>query len=68
MSVSELAFCLLFVFRSWDYVQDGNTTVPDMDRTQAFSKGLQTWATWVDANLGATSTKVFFQGFSPSHR
>ncbi|GJN32023.1 hypothetical protein PR202_gb20493 [Eleusine coracana subsp. coracana] len=53
---------------SWDYVQDGNTTVPDMDRTQAFSKGLQTWARWVDANLAKTSTKVFFQGFSPSHR
>ncbi|KAK3164246.1 hypothetical protein QOZ80_1AG0014720 [Eleusine coracana subsp. coracana] len=53
---------------SWDYVQDGNTTVPDMDRTQAFSKGLQTWARWVDANLVQSSTKVFFQGFSPSHR
>ncbi|KAL6850354.1 hypothetical protein ACP4OV_020981 [Aristida adscensionis] len=54
--------------KSWDYIQDGGTLVKDMDMTQAFAKGMQTWARWVDANLSQTSTKVFFQGFSPSHR
>ncbi|PAN31030.1 hypothetical protein PAHAL_5G389800 [Panicum hallii] len=53
--------------KSWDYIQDGSTVVPDMDRTQAFTKGLQAWARWVDANLLRTTTKVFFQGYSPSH-
>ncbi|RCV23623.1 hypothetical protein SETIT_5G021900v2 [Setaria italica] len=53
--------------KSWDYIQDGNTVVQDMDRTQAFTKGLQTWARWVDANLLQASTKVFFQGYSPNH-
>nr|CAB3477047.1 unnamed protein product [Digitaria exilis] len=43
--------------KSWDYIQDGNTVVQDMDRTQAFTKGLQTWARWVDANLAHTVTK-----------
>jgi hypothetical protein len=58
--------CVLF-WCSWDYIQDGNTAVQDMDRTQAFTKALQTWARWVDANLAQTSTRVFFQGYSPDH-
>lgn len=53
--------------KSWDYIQGDSTVVQDMDRTQAFTKGLQTWARWVDANLAQTSTKVFFQGYSPNH-
>ncbi|KAL6850353.1 hypothetical protein ACP4OV_020980 [Aristida adscensionis] len=53
--------------KPWDYIQDGDTVVKDMDRTQAFARGLQTWARWVDANLLHTSTKIFFQGISPSH-
>ena len=52
---------------SWDYIQDGDSVVQDMDRTQAFAKGLHAWARWVDANLLQTTTKVFFQGYSPSH-
>ena len=51
----------------WDFVQDGNSTYRDMDRLTAFSKGLSTWARWVDANVDASRTRVFFQGISPSH-
>ncbi|KAK3133838.1 hypothetical protein QOZ80_6AG0541710 [Eleusine coracana subsp. coracana] len=60
----------LLVFNTWhwwDFVEDGNSTYRDMDRVTAFSKGLSTWARWVDANIDTSRTRVFFQGISPSH-
>lgn len=53
--------------QSWDYIQDGNKITRDMDRTVAMSKALTTWAKWVNSNVDPTTTKVFFQGLSPSH-
>ncbi|KAI4973690.1 hypothetical protein ZWY2020_041471 [Hordeum vulgare] len=35
----------------WDYMQQGSQVMKDMDRTAAFTKALNTWAGWVDANL-----------------
>ncbi|KAF8759164.1 hypothetical protein HU200_010561 [Digitaria exilis] len=49
----------------WDYIQEGNTVVRDMDRTKAFTKALHTWADWVDANLLHTDTKGSDWGASP---
>ncbi|CAL9073152.1 protein trichome birefringence-like 37 isoform X2 [Musa acuminata AAA Group] len=51
----------------WDYVQDGVQVYRDMDRLLAFNKGLATWAKWVDSNVNPATTKVFFQGISPTH-
>uniref|UniRef100_A0ACD5VLK9 Uncharacterized protein n=1 Tax=Avena sativa TaxID=4498 RepID=A0ACD5VLK9_AVESA len=51
----------------WDYIEEGGKVMKDMDRTVAFTKALNTWARWVDDNLVHTTTKVFFQGISPSH-
>ncbi|GJM98279.1 hypothetical protein PR202_ga15269 [Eleusine coracana subsp. coracana] len=54
--------------QEWDLVHDGNGTYHrDMDRLTAFSKGLATWARWIDANVDPSRTRVFFQGISPSH-
>ncbi|CAL9084447.1 unnamed protein product [Musa textilis] len=51
----------------WDYVQDGGQVYRDMDRLLAFNKGLTTWAKWVNSNVNPATTKVFFQGISPTH-
>ncbi|KAI4312261.1 hypothetical protein MLD38_037091 [Melastoma candidum] len=51
----------------WDYMQEGSQIVKDMDRLDAFYKGLTTWARWVDSNIDFSKTKVFFQGISPTH-
>ncbi|CAD6240495.1 unnamed protein product [Miscanthus lutarioriparius] len=40
----------------WDYIQVGNTVVKDMDRTQAFTKALHTWARGQD--WGASPKKT----------
>ncbi|XP_076930397.1 protein trichome birefringence-like 38 [Bidens hawaiensis] len=51
----------------WDYVQYGSTVSKDMDRLEAYFKGMTTWAKWVDLNVNPSQTKVIFQGISPSH-
>ncbi|KAE9594945.1 putative PMR5 domain, PC-Esterase, protein trichome birefringence-like 37/38 [Lupinus albus] len=53
--------------QGWDYIRDGPNLVRNMDRLEAFSKGLSTWSRWVDLNVDPTKTKVFFQGISPTH-
>ncbi|KAI3680782.1 hypothetical protein L6452_35558 [Arctium lappa] len=51
----------------WDYVQYGSTILKDMNRLEAYYKGMTTWARWVDLNINPSKTKVFFQGISPIH-
>ncbi|KAI5386797.1 protein trichome birefringence-like 38 [Lathyrus oleraceus] len=53
--------------QSWDYIRDGSNLVKNMDRLEAFYKGLTTWAHWVEANVDPSKTKLFFQGISPTH-
>ncbi|XP_010499424.1 PREDICTED: protein trichome birefringence-like 38 [Camelina sativa] len=53
--------------QGWDYIRDGSSLVKDMNRLDAFYKGLSTWARWVDQNVDTTKTRVFFQGISPTH-
>ncbi|KAI3457605.1 hypothetical protein Pfo_014268 [Paulownia fortunei] len=51
----------------WDYIEVDGQLYKDMDRVVAFEKALNTWASWVDTNIDPDTTKVFFQGISPSH-
>ncbi|CAI0444888.1 unnamed protein product [Linum tenue] len=53
--------------QGWDYIRDGSSLSKDMNRLEAFNKGLNTWARWVDNNVDPAKTKVFFQGISPTH-
>ncbi|KAK6933881.1 PC-Esterase [Dillenia turbinata] len=51
----------------WDYIQDGGKIVKDMDRMEAFRKGLTTWANWVNSDIDPSKTKVYFRGITPTH-
>ncbi|XP_047324653.1 protein PMR5 [Impatiens glandulifera] len=53
--------------QGWDYMEWGGQLYEDMDRVVAMEKGMRTWATWVDANLDPSRTRLFFQSISPNH-
>ncbi|KAI3824485.1 hypothetical protein L1987_05945 [Smallanthus sonchifolius] len=53
--------------KRWDYVQYSSTVSKDMDRLEAYFKGMTTWARWVDLNVNPSQTKLYFQGISPKH-
>ncbi|XP_051134160.1 protein trichome birefringence-like 38 [Andrographis paniculata] len=51
----------------WDVIKDDGKIVQDMNRMDAFRKALTTWANWVSSISVKPTTKVLFQGISPSH-
>nr|XP_015881890.2 protein trichome birefringence-like 38 [Ziziphus jujuba var. spinosa] len=51
----------------WDMFKMVPKLSKDMDRMAAFHKGLTTWAKWVDSTVNHSTTKVIFQGISPTH-
>ncbi|XP_019158820.1 PREDICTED: protein trichome birefringence-like 41 [Ipomoea nil] len=51
----------------WDFIEDGNKIVKDMDRVAAFQASLKTWTKWVETQVDHNKTKVFFQAVSTSH-
>uniref|UniRef100_A0A7N0TMM8 Trichome birefringence-like C-terminal domain-containing protein n=1 Tax=Kalanchoe fedtschenkoi TaxID=63787 RepID=A0A7N0TMM8_KALFE len=51
----------------WDFVEDGEKVIKDMDRLAAYKIALSTWAKWVEAKVDTNKTRVFFQGVSPDH-
>ncbi|GAV61063.1 PC-Esterase domain-containing protein/PMR5N domain-containing protein [Cephalotus follicularis] len=51
----------------WDFIEEGNATIKDMERLVVYEKALNTWAKWVNTNVDAAKTMVFFQGVSPDH-
>ncbi|XP_026658732.2 protein trichome birefringence-like 42 [Phoenix dactylifera] len=53
--------------RPWDYIQDGNEILKDMNHTEAMAKALNTWARWVDSNIDPKTQKVFYFGLPPIH-
>ncbi|KAL8479060.1 hypothetical protein ACS0TY_030818 [Phlomoides rotata] len=53
--------------QGWDFMEAGGSLYQDMDRSVAMERGLRTWAKWVDTNIDNRRTRVFFQGFSPTH-
>ncbi|KAL3697961.1 hypothetical protein R1sor_012037 [Riccia sorocarpa] len=48
------------------YFAKGNQVV-NLEILEAFEQGLRTWAEFVDQNIDAKKTRVFYRSFSPTH-
>ncbi|CAH9107493.1 unnamed protein product [Cuscuta epithymum] len=53
--------------RGADYYQEGNHVHPQLKVLEAYKRALYTWARWVDKNIDARRTQVFFRGYSLTH-
>ncbi|VFQ89947.1 unnamed protein product [Cuscuta campestris] len=53
--------------RGEDYYQEGNQVHPQLKVLEAYKRALHTWARWVDENIDASRTQVFFRGYSLTH-
>ncbi|KAL8121524.1 hypothetical protein AgCh_018306 [Apium graveolens] len=53
--------------RGNNYFQEGNKVYSRLEVEDAYSRALRTWSQWVDSNINASQTKVFFTGYSASH-
>ena len=50
-----------------DYYQEGNHVYPRLKVLDAYKRALTTWARWIDNNIDANRTQVFFRGYSVTH-
>ncbi|XP_027362825.1 protein trichome birefringence-like 2 [Abrus precatorius] len=50
-----------------DYYQEGNHVYPRLKVLDAYTRALTTWARWIDNNIDANRTQVFFRGYSVTH-
>ncbi|KAG0501014.1 hypothetical protein HPP92_001086 [Vanilla planifolia] len=50
-----------------NYYQEGHNVHTHLNVSTAFEKALTTWASWVDLNVNANKTQVFFRSSAPSH-
>ncbi|RXH68754.1 hypothetical protein DVH24_031087 [Malus domestica] len=54
--------------KTWDLFQYEGKTRENMEIESAFDMAMNTWARWVDQNVDATKTRVFFRSISPEHK
>ncbi|XP_041013182.1 protein trichome birefringence-like 2 [Juglans microcarpa x Juglans regia] len=53
--------------RGENYYQEGNYVHPRLKVLKAYTRALTTWARWIDKNVDANQTQVFFRGYSVTH-
>ncbi|CAN6444296.1 unnamed protein product [Victoria cruziana] len=54
--------------KAWDFLEKEGILIEDMDVRDAFGMAMRTWAGWIDRNVNATKTSVFFRSISPEHK
>lgn len=58
---------MLVLLNRVNYYQEGSKVHSHLDVSTAFRKALTTWASWVDQNVNANKTHVFFRSSAPTH-
>ncbi|KAL5793640.1 hypothetical protein ACOSP7_002234 [Xanthoceras sorbifolium] len=53
--------------RAWELFQVDGKLVENMEIEVAFERALNTWSNWVDRNVDAAKTQVFFRSMSAEH-
>lgn len=46
---------------------EGSVEFDEIERTVAYERVIRTWANWVEENVDAKVTSVFFMSMSPLH-
>ncbi|KAK3184014.1 hypothetical protein Dsin_031300 [Dipteronia sinensis] len=54
--------------KAWELFQYEGKLVEEMQIESAFEMAMNRWARWVDQNVDATKTQVFFRSISPEHK
>lgn len=52
----------------WDLFQYKGKLEEEMEIELAFEIAMNTWASWIDSNVNATRTSIFFRSISPEHK
>lgn len=52
----------------WDFFQNKGKLEKEMDTESALSIAMETWSRWIETNVNASKTRVFFRSISPEHK
>lgn len=55
-------------FCRWELFEHDGKLMENLNVDEAFEIAMETWAHWIDENVDATKTMVFFRSISPEHK
>ncbi|KAL9454619.1 hypothetical protein AB3S75_010090 [Citrus x aurantiifolia] len=54
--------------KAWELFEHDGKLMENLNVDEAFEIAMETWAHWIDENVDATKTIVFFRSISPEHK